>query len=139
MKKKTKDKQASRHEGATVNYLPPSPPAQQKLPQEAHFQSSSSPVGRPPPLFMDHLGNTPVLDELTDARDHAVFQDFDAFLAAQEAPSVSSPIVNPCFILMNQQQMDFDLSDLLCDDSQDTMLDYEENNLFPALPDNTSG
>jgi hypothetical protein len=127
MKKKMKNKESSRIEDnpKKLAFLPLSPPAHQKSPQDSHFQSSSLPVGRPPPLLM------------TDAQDHLVFQELEAIIGSQDGES-SAPVTNPCFLTMNQEQMDFDLYDILAstEEQDESML-----TLFPALPgyNNTNG
>jgi hypothetical protein len=135
MKKKLKNKESSRladnSTKSKLGFLPLSPPAHQKSPQDSHFQSSSSPIGGSPPLFM----NT----DMIDAHDELVLQDLEALLASQEGESSSSagPVsTNPCFLRMNQEQMDFDLYDILASEEQEedeSMLDF-----FPALPDNNT-
>ncbi|KAI8646560.1 hypothetical protein BD408DRAFT_409869 [Parasitella parasitica] len=153
MKKKMKDKQRSWHEDNTNNklsYLPPSPPSHQKSPQDSHFQSSSSPVGRPPPIMQQpYLLNNDNVDnggDMIDPSDMYVLEEMNAFLLAthEGEPSSSSPTFsNHCFDTMNECPMDFDLCDILGGDpgdmDDDTMSFTSDNNdLFPALPDNNN-
>lgn len=158
MKKKMKDKQRSRHEDNPTNklsYLPLSPPSHQKSPQDSHYQSSSSPVGRPPPMQQTYLFNNHDVDdddiEMINASDTYVLEELNAFLmASQEGESSSSASAsassssNHCFNTLNECPMDFDLYDLLggnpgdMDDDSMSFNSDNNNNLFSTLPDNNS-
>lgn len=130
MKKKMKDKQRSRHdESSKFEYLPLSPPPLQRKPtQDTHYQSSSSPVGRPPPLDVDN-------QDLHES-DIRVLEDLKNFLAA----STSSVDQNeeyhnqnllPPFI--EDEQLDVHLYD----DDNNSIMSFEEGDMdfFPSLPD----
>lgn len=109
-----------------LGFLPLSPPTHQKSPQDSHLHSSSSPVGRPPPLTMD--------TDMVDPRDRFIFQAFNDLFALQEGESLP-PV--PDFPITNQEQMDFDLADILTSNEDEyeneSMLDF-----FPALPNNNN-
>ncbi|CEP09486.1 hypothetical protein [Parasitella parasitica] len=144
-----KDKQRSRHEDNANNklsYLPPSPPSHQKSPQDSHFQSSSAPVGRPPPIMQQpYLLNNNVDngDDMIDPSDMYVLEEMNAFLlATQEGEPSSLPpsSSNHCFDTMNECPMDFDLCDILGEntgDMDDDLMSFtsDNNDLFPPLPD----
>lgn len=158
MKKKMKDKQRSRHEDNPTNklsYLPLSPPSHQKSPQDSHYQSSSSPVGRPPPMQQTYLFDNHDIDdddiETIDANDTYVLEDMNAFLmASQEGESSSSVSAsapsssNHCFNTLNEHPMDFYIYDLLggnpggMDDDSVSFNSDINNDLFPTLPDSNS-
>lgn len=162
MKKKMKDKQRSRHEDTPTNklsYLPLSPPTHQKSPQDSHYQSSSSPVGRPPPmlqqpyLFSNQSNDSECDSEMITASDNFVFEEMNAFLLASQegepssssssASTSSSSNINHCFNTLNECPMDFELYDLLGGnpgDMDDDSMSWasDTNDLFPTLPNNNT-
>ncbi|GAA5802918.1 hypothetical protein HPULCUR_008393 [Helicostylum pulchrum] len=127
-----KNKQRSRHEvrNNKYNYLPPSPPSQQKSLQDSHYQSSSSPVGRPPPVELENM------DDISE-HDARMLQDLKAFLdnstiLGQAQASSSSSRLLPSFI----EEEGFDV--LLFDDDIDNVSFDQTMNLFPSLPEKKS-
>lgn len=119
MKKKMKGKQRSRHEESNkFNFLPPSPPSQIKSVQDSHYQSSSSPVGRPPP-FMEDINES----------DGILLEDLKSLL---ESTSSNLIIGQEQPFLIQQQEMDIDLFD----DQFDEMSFDDNLVLFPDLPEN---
>jgi hypothetical protein len=146
MKKKMKDKQRSRHEVEStnkLNYLPPSPPPQKKSPKnqdylQQHYQSSSSPVGRPPPVsLLPHMSTQE--DNISES-DHRVLEDLKAFLAASSAEvttneggEASTSLLLPVFI--QEQQLDVCLYDDMSFSGEE---DEGMEDFFPTLPNNKS-
>ncbi|KAL9553339.1 hypothetical protein MBANPS3_003338 [Mucor bainieri] len=144
-----KDKQRSRHEDTPTNklsYLPLSPPSHQKSPQDSHYQSSSSPVGRPPPMLQQ-----PYLFSNQDNESEC--DKMNAFLLASQegepssssssASTSSSSNINHCFNTLNAYPMDFELYDLLGGnpgDMDDDSMSFtsDDNSLFPTLPNNNT-
>lgn len=118
MKKKAKGKQRSLHEGSNkYDFLPPSPPPQIKSIQDSHYQSSSSPVGRPPPLD----------DDISES-DMIVLEDLKSMLQ-----STSSEIIvqeDQSFLI--QPEMDIHLFSE--DQFDDMSFDDDTLALFPDLP-----
>ncbi|OBZ84023.1 hypothetical protein A0J61_07926 [Choanephora cucurbitarum] len=141
--KKTKEKQATQHEEAATNngfnYLPPSPPAQQKASSQELLQSPALQASFSL-LTDDHdqCLSTDGTDSI-DPRDCLALEDFESFIASREAQtSLPSPTTNS--YLLSMQPLDFSLTPLLnnqdFDIDQDTIhsTDYA---LFPSLPDHT--
>lgn len=94
------------------DFLPPSPPIQDaKSPQESHYQSSSAPVGRPPPL---------IFEELVDFFDELESQD-----TTQEDST-------NCVVIQDQQFQDFTVDDAL----PEMDVSYSDYALFPVLQSN---
>ncbi|KAG2228521.1 hypothetical protein INT48_007794 [Thamnidium elegans] len=125
-----KNKQKSRHEvrNKKYNYLPPSPPSQQKSLQDSHYQSSSSPVGRPPPVELE------ILDDISE-HDARMLQDLKAFLDNSTIlgqGQASSSRLLPSFI----EEEGFDV--LLFDDDIDNVSFDQTMNLFPSLSEKKS-
>lgn len=126
-----KNKQRSRHEARNnkYNYLPPSPPSQQKSLQDSHYQSSSSPVGRPPPV--DELD---IMDDISE-HDARMLQDLKALLDNSTIVGqgqASSSRLLPSFI----EEEGFDV--LLFDDDIDNVSFDQTMNLFPSLSEKKS-
>lgn len=131
-----KDKQRSRHEehqqSNKFEYLLPSPPPQQKTNQDSHFQSSSSPVGRPPPI----IENTDINND-----DIRLLEDLKNFLSSnmyQQEEEIHSQSLLPPFI---ENEFDVHLFDTNDNDSlmsfgNNTDNDQQEDfYFFPSLSD----
>lgn len=118
MKKKMKGKQRSRHEETDkYNFLPPSPPPQIKSVQDSHYQSSSSPVGRPPPF-----------DDGISESDSTLLQDLKTLLES----SSSDLVIAQEHPFLLQPEMDIHLFDGQFDEMS---FDDDSFALFPDLPE----
>ncbi|KAI8371107.1 hypothetical protein BD560DRAFT_396129 [Blakeslea trispora] len=149
--KKTKEKQATRREDATTsngfNYLPPSPPAQQKTPPQDLLQPASPSLQTSYPLLPnDHNNECQSIDEVNsmDHRDCLALEDFESFIA--QTTTLPSPNTNSYILSMSMDLYDFPIAPLLngsnedFDIDQDTMsINSTDYALFPSLPDNTGG
>ncbi|KAG2199836.1 hypothetical protein INT47_009449 [Mucor saturninus] len=122
MKKKTKGKQRSLHEETSkYDFLPPSPPPQIKSVQDSHYQSSSSPVGRPPP-FVDGISENDII----------LLQDLKSMLEGTSSDLGMSQEDEEKPFLIHSPEMDIHL--FTEDQFDDMSFDDDTLALFPDLP-----
>ncbi|KAI7905293.1 uncharacterized protein BX663DRAFT_316556 [Cokeromyces recurvatus] len=135
------------HSNMLNNYqhsILPSPPLRpQKSPYE---EESCDHRGRPPSSFSSSSSSSSFFNSTTtlhqssielivNSQDNYVLQDFRDFLHAQEE-TIELPSSNhPYFFMTNEQQIDFDIYDLL-DNNDDDMFSFctkSVEDLFPQL------